>query len=302
MIDYKKISDRLCLKKSFFQEEEKYDYLIDEKRKKLWSVLLDIVCQLDVICKKYNLRYFITGGTLLGAVRHKGFIPWDDDLDVAMLRDDYEILLKHADEFVYPFFLQTPDTDSNYYYSFAKLCHEETTYCSKMFCYQGFHAGVSIDIFPIDKWDYAKGKEIYDQINYLNRENSTFMRMKNPYLDEGNRERVRNWSGINPLEAYNKIQTLAQTFKNEETHLLSNAVITIWKYGKDIYSESVFEKQIYLEFEGINLPAPIGYEELLRNVYGDYMMLPPKEKRGQWHADTIIDTDKSYSEILKDFR
>lgn len=290
------------IRKEFLSEEIRNDFLVTEERKKLWAILLDLLKKLDEVCKRYNLRYFATGGTLLGAVRHQGFIPWDDDLDFAMLREDYEELLRHSDAFEAPYFLQTPYTDSRYYYSFAKLGNDNTTYCSKMFAYQGFHAGISLDIFPIDYWDYQKGKAVYDRIAYLNKENSTYMRMKNPYLDEKNKQRVMNWSRIDPLAAYEEIQKLASQFDNEHSDSLSNAVITIWKYGNDIYPKSVFKKQTYFPFEGYSIPAPCGYDVLLRNLYGDYMSFPPVNKRGIWHADTIIDPDVPYTVCLKNMQ
>ena len=99
---------------SFLQEETVCEFFVDSTRKKIWAIELDILIEFDRICKKHGLKYFLMCGTLLGAIRHKGFIPWDDDIDVAMPRDDFNKLNTLQDEFKHPFFLQTPLTDKEF--------------------------------------------------------------------------------------------------------------------------------------------------------------------------------------------
>lgn len=120
MTECERIIQQGVLPKSFFDEEQICDFFVDKKRKKIWAIELDLLIQFDKICKKHGLIYFLIGGTLLGAVRHHGFIPWDDDLDVAMPRKDYDLLMQLKDEFSEPYFLQTPYTDEGYYYSYNK--------------------------------------------------------------------------------------------------------------------------------------------------------------------------------------
>ena len=302
MTEVERIIKDGILPESFFEEELRCDFLVTKERKKVWAVLIDLMLQLDRVCSKYGLRYFVTGGTLLGTVRHHGFIPWDDDVDVAMFRTDYIELQKHADEFDHPYFLQTPYTEPNYYFSFARLINDNTTYCSEMFAFQGYHAGISIDIFPIDDWDLTEGKKAYDRIDYLNKENSTFMRMKNPHLNSENLARVAGWSGIDPLKAYEEIQCLAMQFCGKETEYYSNAVVTIWKYGKDVYRKCCIANLKYMDFETIRVPVPCGHHEVLEGLYGDYMRLPPIEKRGTWHAHALIDPDKPYKVVLEEYK
>ena len=106
---------------SFFREEIRNGFLVTEKMKRIWYTEISLLQELDRVCKKYGLRYFAEYGTLLGAVRHNGFIPWDDDIDVAMLRDDYEKLKKvAAEEFKAPYFFQDSYTDSMIW-AFSKL-------------------------------------------------------------------------------------------------------------------------------------------------------------------------------------
>ena len=84
------------VRRSFFDEEIRCDFLVTKERKKIWAIGLDLLLEFDRVCKKYNLSYFLIHGSLLGAIRHNGFIPWDDDIDVAMLRSDYNNLMNIA--------------------------------------------------------------------------------------------------------------------------------------------------------------------------------------------------------------
>ena len=114
------------LPESFFREEVRCDYLVTEEYKKIWAVEIDLLLKLDSICRKHGLRYFLMYGSLLGAVRHGGFVPWDDDLDVIMPRDDYEKLQSLASEFEHPYFLQNPYTDSESFFSNTRLRNSNT--------------------------------------------------------------------------------------------------------------------------------------------------------------------------------
>ena len=102
---------KLEIADSFYQEEERCGYLVSAHMKKVWAVELDLLYQLDQVCRKYGITYYASGGTILGAERHKGFIPWDDDIDLMMLRDQYDLLCAHADEFEDPYSQALEETD-----------------------------------------------------------------------------------------------------------------------------------------------------------------------------------------------
>ena len=138
MTEIERIIQKGVITRQFLQEEVDHDFLVDENRKKLWAVMLDMIAEFDKVCKKYGFSYYMIYGALLGAVRHKGFIPWDDDFDVAMPRNDYERFIRLSDEFKHPYFLQTPYTDPGYYYSFAKIRNSNTTGVVEMFEYSKF--------------------------------------------------------------------------------------------------------------------------------------------------------------------
>lgn len=149
MTECERIIERGILPREFFESEVRNDFYVSTKRKKVWAVELDILLQFDKVCKKHGLRYFLDGGTLLGAVRHKGFIPWDDDLDVIVSRDDYEKLMGLSGEFSEPYFMQTPYTSPGSFYSFIKLRNSNTSAIDKPFVFQGFNMGMVIDVFCV---------------------------------------------------------------------------------------------------------------------------------------------------------
>ena len=287
----------------FFKEEVRCDFKVDAARKKIWAVLLDMLMEFDRVCKKYNLKYWMGGGSLLGAIRHKGFIPWDDDIDVNMMREDYDKLMDIGkDEFQSPYFLQTPYTDPGYYFSFAKLRNSRTSAVSYDFRYENFNQGMFIDIFPYDNCVLGDAHERYNKIDELIRDNSTFMRMKDPNPNEENKLRIQNHSGRDPMDVFKEMTSIARKYENENTEYVSNALITASKCEKNIYKKSAFEHFINTEFEILNVPIPEEYDYVLKIHYGDYMELPPADKRGQWHSKTIFDPDCPYDKYIERLR
>lgn len=295
-------SDRIIMSgripETFFAPENQEDFYVDTERKKLWAISLDLLLEFDEVCKKHNLRYYLGFGTLLGAVRHHGFIPWDDDADVFMLREDYEKFLLLADEFKHPYFFETPYTDPGYFYSSARIRNSNTTAIVDTFKYQGFNHGIWLTIFPIDNWVMNNGEENYENIKRLLKENSTYMRMSNPYLDEINKERVRNYSGRDPFETYEEIHRIASQYRNVNTNHVAMMVNTVYPYHKLVFNKKDFDDVLYVEFENVKLPIPIGYDNILQTLYGNYMNFPPVEQRGNWHTGMYIDPDKPYTEYL----
>lgn len=300
MKEYMRPIEKGLLPKDYLREEVLCDFLVTEDRKKLWAVIIDLIDEFDKVCKKHNLTYYTIYGSLLGAVRHKGFIPWDDDFDVAMPRADYERFIKLSAEFKAPYFLQTPYTDPGCFYSYAKIRNSNTTGLSQMFQYNRFNQGIWITVFPLDRWDDEGGEERYYEIRKLATHNSTFMRINNPHLDEKNRQRVAEYLSMNrdPMKDYEEIQRLASSCKDLNSKHVMTAVITMGRYSRKVLSAEDFASVVYMEFEGLTIPVPVGYDHYLSYGYGDYMKLPPLEERGKWHEGTIFEPDIPYKEYL----
>ena len=285
------------LPQNFFDEEIRCDFTVTSYRKKIWAVSLDLLLELDRVCKKHSIKFFLIAGTLLGAVRHKGFIPWDDDIDVGMMREDYERFVKIArNEFKYPYFFQIPYTDDGYFFSFAKLRNENTTGISVPFRFEHFNQGLFIDIFQIDNCKMEDVKQNFDKINSLILDNSNYMRKSSP--DSYDVRRHALWSRRDPLSVYEEIQKIARTHENEETEYVNMSTCTVYPCEKFVWQKKDFDEIVEMEFEGYKFPCPKGYDSILATQYGDYMKFPPVEKRGTWHDKVIFDPDIAYRDYL----
>lgn len=302
-----KINEKTTLQfpDDFFREEIRCDYTITEKTKKVWAIEIDLLYKLLEVCKKYDIKVYAFAGTLLGAVRHNGFIPWDDDIDVCMMRGDYEKFLKVApQEFKEPYFLQTPLTDRQYFYGCSRLRNSLTTGFITFFKSANFNSGICIDIFVLD--GYIEDESLFNR------------QMKKKYLLDvliaayhpENEERLFQRfiykiakNTICKLISYEKVigwydQLLSQY--NNETNRLSILNSTIPFIKKYWCFKDNLDKIVWMDFENIKIPVPFKYKEMLTNMYGDFMEYPPIEKRGAWHAGQLeLDPDIPYIEYLK---
>ena len=152
MTECERIIKEGILPDSFFEEETICDFLVTRERKKIWAISIDMLRVFDSVCRKHYLHYSLAFGSLLGAVRHNGFIPWDDDIDVVMPRGDYEKLKIFRSDFINPYFLQFPGDNFGYFVSFAKLRNSNTSSISFPFRYEDFNQGIFMDIFPMDNY------------------------------------------------------------------------------------------------------------------------------------------------------
>lgn len=299
MSEIERIINKGVISEDFLKEEVRNDFLVTTDRKKLWIVILDLFLEFKKVCEKYKLKYYPCYGFLLGAVRHNGYIPWDDDLDVCMPREDYEIFLSLKDEFNDPYFFQTPETDPGYFYGMAKIRNSNTTALTKMFRYQGFNQGIWLSVFPLDNWKLEEGEKEFSEIKQLLTDCSTYMRKTNPYLGEKDILRVKEFGDKNPWDCYNKLHQLATQYNSEITDY-SLILCAVYPYLKNVYYSEDFNEVTPCRFENIEIPIPVGYDRILCNIYNDYHQFPPIEKRGEWHSGLLIDTERSYKEYVKE--
>lgn len=286
------------LPKSFFVPETICDFYVDEKRKRIWAIGIDLLIQFDMVCRRHNLRYSLAFGSLLGLVRHQGFIPWDDDIDVVMPREDYEKLKEYKSEFIEPYFLQYPGEDNGYYFTFAKLRNSKTTAISWAFRYERFNQGCFLDIFPIDNCKPEFADNNWEKINQLILQLSTNMRrsLKEPSLKDV--ERFKQYPYRDSNEVLKEINTIVTQCNNEETENGIVAVCTMTPSTEVMFKWSDVLDIVDKDFYGHKIMIPHNYDSILRATYGDYMKFPPVEERGTWHGSVIFDPDKPYSEYL----
>ncbi len=274
----------------YMGEEVRCGFVVSEKRKKIWKTQLDIAQEVKRICEKHHIKYFIVWGTLLGAVRHKGYIPWDDDFDIAFLRGDFEKFCKIAGkEIKQPLFYQDALSDREYFIGYARIRDSRTTAWILENPSPTYNNGIYIDLYPLDVFpqkEFIWGAQRF-VINFLLK--SLAANRKSRGNDRVYRALVHlhklccmafNWEK-NPK----KIGSLYRPDEVEEGYCF---------YAKDV------KKIVELPFENTTFPAPAGYRNLLKTVYGDYEKLPPKRKRGVWHSGQVVfEPDMSYQEFYK---
>lgn len=247
------------------------------------QLLLRMLDCIHEYCMANNIRYSLGGGTLLGAIRHKGFIPWDDDADIMMPRPDYERFLQGFPGTNPHYHLQHWRNDKDYTNLFAKVYDDQT-------CLEGTKLlrGLSVDVFPIDGLPLvSKQKMYYDR--YRISRMFEYVR-RNPFGSLTWKRKLFAamtfplWRFIpaHKFRAYTEKYLLKRPFETSEY-----VGCTVGAYGMAEFMRSdAFEKYIDVEFEGRTLRAIAAYDEYLIKHYGDYMQLPPKEKRKPTHHFT----------------
>lgn len=296
---------------SFNLNEEVIDgHLVTAETKKLWAVEMDLAQKILEVCKKYHLNIWAEGGTLLGAVRHKGFIPWDDDIDFVMMRDDYEELLSIAPkEFSEPYFLQTFDND-NGFSGIAKLRRSDTAMIDTSYqSWKPRHYGIFVDIIVMDAVpdDDKKRNALFKKINVLER----LISRKRVFRDDYSsfRSLIRTLA-VNAFFFFNGGVThvqhkLVNIFKENLSkpyrYCGKVEVDTQCDYVKKVQlRERVwYNETIELPFQDMVLPVPKEYDKILRSQFGDYM-IPVKGR--SWHEILVIDTERSYKTILEELK
>lgn len=292
---------RINFIKNIEQDEIRSGFLVTTDRKKIWQKEMEILQIVDSICDKYGIQYYIDGGTLLGAVRHGGFIPWDDDIDLVMLRPDYnrfqEIAIK---EVVYPYFFRSNYTDKRIL-PMCKVVDERTSAIEYVDDFE-LHQGIFVDIFPVDVAEDGSeyNREIIRQANEL-----WSMIVSPQYLFD----QIENGIYV-PSLSYEVIKLLGNQSKLEKVAYYDQFMQENFKYSTMLNihvisqinkSQSNFKREWYedvcsMNFEGVYLPAPIGYEGILNSYYGNWHKLV---KGGSAHEGIIMSADVPYKEYLK---
>lgn len=252
--------------------------------KEMQSIELSIMKYLHNICEENNLIYYLYGGTLLGAVRHHGFIPWDDDLDIIVPRNDYERLISILHE-KNEFRLLSYEYVEDYYYPFAKLVDPSTKLVEKgMKECEGL--GVWVDIFPLDvtfnnsfvRNIHVKSvKKLVGLNRYLASEHENIKLQLDTTVKRFRYYIAGLFSSHTIIKMANK---LAGFYRNRDSKMLVDA---IWGRPGLFFDSEWFGKPEILQFEGSMFYVPANYHSLLTYVYGDYMKLPPEEKRYSEH-------------------
>lgn len=284
MLDVKNLSEEIIC-----------GYTVSENRKKLWVIEIDMLNWLEATCKRHGLNYFLLFGSALGVVRHKGFIPWDDDIDIGMLREDFEELLRVAKN-------EIPD-DLEIQYGISngrvdkllRIRNKNTTGIIRTDRNIPGNKGVFIEIYP---FDYVPS------INWCRKVQLKLsgVLLKLMYRKIGmvhdNKARIVRFIPIS-VNMYWKLYQAVCRAQNHLSHVYVDTIGIPSKYtmkGEHLFRYCDVKESVYGDFEYIKARIPVGYDHVLSTRYGDYMTLPPENQRGIHHDNIVFyDPTKPYT-------
>lgn len=267
-------------------------------QEKVREIQLKLAQHVLEICQRHGLQVWADWGTLLGTVRHQGFIPWDDDIDLMMMRDDYEALLKlAATEFKAPFFLQSFHTERGYYRGHAQVRYNGTAAILPADLHQPFHQGIFVDIFVYDNisddLDSAAWKCSLRTARWV------LKCLQTAQYGQGTKALLAK--AICGIAGYKRLYRMFERqftkWNAQETQRIACPTFDWRQVARTTRKRAWYRETIMLPFEQMELPAPIDYDKVLTALYGADYMTPRQDSSG--HGEVILDAEHDYREVLK---
>lgn len=273
----------------------------DYGKQEIQEKILEIACVIKDLCEKHNIEYYISDGSCLGAVRHGGFIPWDDDFDMIMTYDNYKKFAEVAKrELKEPFFYQDTDTDPHYHSVFAKVRNSDTTFIEEAFSHLPINHGIYVDIF------IASGVPDNKILKLIQRLSGFLWFFFQEFIaPRKNKVKKAICSAVfSVVDFLHLRRPLIKLFKSIYLHFNTSDCKT-WTYsmGKFNYNQTTMDSSIIgkpsdIMFEGIPFKTVEHPDKYCEHLYGDYMTPPPEENRGdRIHAEKY-DVNRSYREYI----
>lgn len=264
--------------------------------RKVQLAQLDLLLEVERICKKFNIKYFLVGGTLIGAVRHKGFIPWDDDIDVGMLREDYDKFIEVCrDELSNEYNLIDWNSDIYSPHPFLKLKIKKTNYEEEISLNCNINNEIFIDIFPYDNApDNIINRKI-QEVKSVFYKKMLLLNANFNIVDNKNSIKKNIYIIMKYIARTKKIHYWKHKFEKNQVkyrNLNTKYVVSLggsYSYSKELKLRKILENIDDISFEGYKFKAPKEYHKYLTEIYGDYMKLPPEADRKGKHKIKNID-------------
>ncbi|SFT57264.1 lipopolysaccharide cholinephosphotransferase [Selenomonas sp. GACV-9] len=287
--------------KDIGKDEIRSGFLVTTDRKKVWQVEMSLLEKFRSICKKHDLKWYAGYGTLLGAVRHKGFIPWDDDIDVLMMRPDYERFKAiAAQELSEPFFLQNSYTDS-FLMAFSKIRDSRTTGI-EFIDDPNMHQGIFLDIFPLDDVPDKQSQRLdsIKQIQYELWATIVSPQQIDAYVSDGGNSRVsgellQRLCRMPAAERMEQFETFCSDHfgKSSRVNFITEELLDITpSWQRDWFAETM-----EVPFEQGSIVIPKEYDKILTESYGDYMQFV---KGKTDHEGIILSADIPYRQYFRE--
>lgn len=271
---------------------------MDNKLRTIQLTQLEMLNVFDRFCREHSLHYSLYAGTLLGAIRHKAFIPWDDDLDVCMPRKEYDRFIALWQENpVKGYILQNKENTPSFSQSFTKLRKDHTTFLQNECEAGAYHTGIFIDIFPIDRIPYGKVPRLIFKWNCMK-----YQLFTREFVPPKSGSLVRCGCALllacTPSErkAHARRKMLGKITQYNDEKLETIATEIVSTINCPLPSD-MFNEYIDISFEGGKYMCIAGWDEYLKRKYGDYMQLPPEEDRVWKHHPILIDFEHNYEEL-----
>lgn len=273
---------------------------MNEKLRKLQLTQLEMLKLIDDICKTNDIKYSLYAGTLLGAVRHKGFIPWDDDLDICMERSEYERFIKIWDT-VQPkgYILQNKENSPNFSQSFTKIRKEHTTFLQSEQERGKYHTGIFVDIFPLDREPDGKLRQVIFKFKCM-----IYQLYTREFIPERENALIKLGSKIllliTPVQLRRKLRKklICSITKNNNDRKKNIIGIDTMASLKVRYPADMFDDFTELLFEGEKFPCCLQWDENLKCTYGDYWELPPENEQNWKHHPIVLDFENDCEELM----
>ncbi|MCF0208824.1 MAG: LicD family protein [Bacteroidaceae bacterium] len=255
--------------------------------------LAEMLKEIDAIFAANNLTYYLWAGTLIGAVRHKGFIPWDDDLDIAMPRRDYNLFIERAKEILPAYFeFISMETDDRHQFPFGKIQDTRTTLIERR--HMGYLGGIYIDVFPLDSVPENKFRQEWRLAKYEFYKRLLYFVVRDPYKHGHG---PSSWLPLIVRKFFTLpyLQRKLKSIATSQQSIVNSQFVADYDYGhRGIIPAQWIGMPQTVEFEGIMAKTVEHPDPLLTQIYGDYMTLPPEDKRKQ-HLFYYLDLDKPFA-------